>query len=99
MALARRLFSRQQITDPGKITLMSVTGEPLVADLGILPELRVGSLILRKLPIAFADAGPFTLFGLGSTPALLLGSDVLQVFHRVALDFGNRRVRFTLKRQ
>jgi predicted aspartyl protease len=98
MALAQRLFSKQQITDPKKITLLSVTGEPLIADLGILPELRVGSLILRGLPIAFADAGPFALFGLANTPALLLGSDVLQVFRRVGLDFGNRRVRFTLKR-
>ncbi len=99
MALAKRLFRQQQITDPKKITLMSVTGEPLVADLGILPELRVGNLILRGLPIAFADAGPFAMFGLGSSPALLLGSDVLQAFRRVGLDFGNRRVRFTLKRQ
>lgn len=98
MALAKRLYRQRQITDPQKIALLSVTGETLMADLGILPELRVGSLILRGLPIAFADAGPFALFGLANTPALLLGSDVLRVFRRVGLDFGNRRVRFTLKR-
>lgn len=98
MALARRLFGRKLVTNPQKITLQSVTGEDLIADLAILPELRVGTLILRGLPIAFADAGPFALFGLATTPALMLGADVLQVFRRVALDFGNRRVRFTLKR-
>lgn len=96
MALSERLFSRKQITDPQTITMVSVTGETLTANLGILPELRIGSLILRGLPIAFADAGPFRLFGLADRPALLLGSDVLKVFRRVALDFGNRRVRFTL---
>lgn len=96
MALYARLFSRKQITDPQTITMVSVTGETLIANLGILPELRIGSLILRGLPIAFADAGPFRLFGLADRPALLLGSDVLKVFRRVALDFGNRRVRFTL---
>ncbi len=99
MALADRLFRRKKITDAQKIELTSVTGETLFADLGILPELRVGAVILRGLPIAFADAGPFALFGLAKTPALLLGSDVLQAFKRVALDFGNRRVRFTLNRK
>lgn len=98
MALAERLFRRRQLTDPQKITMTSVTGDKLVADLGILPELRIGKLGLRDLPIAFADAGPFRLFGLQSRPALLLGSDVLRVFRRVALDFGRRRVRFTLAR-
>jgi predicted aspartyl protease len=98
LALAERLFRRRQLTDPKTITLTSVTGETLTATMGILPELRVGSIYLRGLPIAFADAGPFRLFGLSSTPALLLGSDVLKAFRRVALDFGNRRVRFTLNR-
>lgn len=97
LALAERLFRRRQLTDPQTITLTSVTGETLTAMLGILPELRIGTLYLRGLPIAFADAGPFRLFGLSTTPALLLGSDVLKAFRRVALDFGNRRVRFTLK--
>lgn len=97
LALEERLFRRRQLTDPQTITLTSVTGENLTATLGILPELRIGTLYLRSLPIAFADAGPFRLFGLSTTPALLLGSDVLKVFRRVALDFGNRRVRFTLK--
>jgi predicted aspartyl protease len=98
MLLAERLYRRRQLTDPQEIVMTSVTGETLTAQMGILPELRIGNLVLRGLPIAFADAGPFRLFGLDRRPALLLGADVLKVFRRVALDFGRRRVRFTLAR-
>ncbi len=96
--LAARLFSGKKLEELQTITLTAVTGEVLKARIGILPELRVGNLILRGLPVAFADVGPFALFGLDRRPALLLGADVLQAFKQVALDFGNRRVRFTIKR-
>ena len=45
----------------------------------------------------FADAPPFALFGLSTQPAIFLGSDLLSSFRRVALDFGNRKVRFTMR--
>jgi hypothetical protein len=37
------------------------------------------------------------MFGLADEPALLLGSDVLEAFRRVSLDFRNRKVRFVLR--
>ena len=98
MALARRLFGRRKLAVLQQIELVAVTGEKLVADLAIVPELRVGSFQIRNLAVAFVDAAPFRLFGLAEQPALLLGADALQSFRRVALDFGNRRVRFTLRR-
>ncbi|WP_294393294.1 aspartyl protease family protein [uncultured Sphingomonas sp.] len=81
------------------IKLVSVTGEDVVADLVILPEVRIGGIVMRNLPVAFADVPPFRLFGLVSQPAVLLGTDVMQGFRRVSLDFRNRRVRFVLHRQ
>lgn len=47
--------------------------------------------------VAFADVPPFALFGLRDDPALLLGTDLLQSFRKVAMDFRNRRVRFQLR--
>jgi hypothetical protein len=46
--------------------------------------------------VAFADAHPFKRFGLLDRPAMLLGMDTLRVFHRVSVDFAQRKVRFLL---
>ena len=67
------------------------------SDLYIVPEMRLGGLILRRVQIAFADVPPFALFGLAKDPALLLGSDLLQNFSKISLDFRRRRVRFRLR--
>jgi hypothetical protein len=53
---------------------------------------------LRDVPIAFADLPPFKVFGLDKQPALLLGTDILETFRRVSLDFRARKVRFQLRR-
>ena len=50
------------------------------------------------MPIAFADVPPFKVFGLADQPALLLGTDLLETFRRVSLDFAARKVRFQLRR-
>ena len=56
------------------------------------------AVTLRNVPMAFADVPPFAAFGLSSEPALLLGTDVMETFRRVSLDFRARKVRFQLKR-
>ncbi len=61
-------------------------------------ELRLGKVILRNVPMAFADVPPFQVFGLSHQPALLLGTDLLETFRRVSLDFRARKVRFQLRR-
>jgi hypothetical protein len=38
------------------------------------------------------------VFGLSGEPALLLGTDILETFRRVSLDFRARKVRFQLRR-
>ncbi|MFZ4687658.1 MAG: aspartyl protease family protein [Polymorphobacter sp.] len=81
-----------------KIALVSVTGENFIADLAVLPELRIGGIVLQNVQVAFTDAPPFELFGLEKQPALLLGTDLLKSFKRLSLDFRNRKVRFTLRR-
>ena len=96
MALRARAIRSHLPARP--ITLISVTGQSTIADLAIMPEIRIGGVILRNVPVAFADVPPFALFGLDKQPALLLGTDVLDSFRRVSLDFHNRKVRFVLRR-
>ena len=47
--------------------------------------------------MAFADVPPFRAFGLSGEPALLLGTDLLESFRRISLDFKARKVRFQLR--
>ena len=98
MALRRKLFGTRPQRDPRTITLVSVTGQTLQAEAVTLRRIRIGGVYLDNVVVAFADAPPFRLFGLDKQPALFLGSDLLKSFHRVSLDFRNRKVRFWLRR-
>jgi hypothetical protein len=80
------------------VEVTDVTGVTIKMQLAIVAELRVGKVTLRNVPIAFADAPPFQLFGLAEEPAMLLGTDLLETFRRVSLDFRARKVRFQLRR-
>lgn len=97
VALRNKLLRRQ----PDKFytaTAIGVTGVPATLQMAVVEELHVGPVILRDVPIAFADVPPFALFGLSDQPALLLGTDILEKFRRISLDFRARRVRFQLRR-
>lgn len=80
------------------VAATGVTGVTMDLQLARIGELRLGSVRLRNVPIAFADAPPFTVFGLSEEPALLLGTDLLETFRRVSLDFRARKVRFQLRK-
>lgn len=80
------------------LTLTSVTGGQTEADYARVDELKVGGVVFRGLPVAFADVAPFRRLGLESQPAIMLGMDAISVFRRVDIDFPNREVRFLLPR-
>lgn len=80
------------------VTVVGVTGKTVDLQIAFIPELRIGPITARNLPVAFADLPPFEAFGLSDQPALLLGTDLLEAFRRVSLDFQARRVRFQLRR-
>jgi predicted aspartyl protease len=98
LALQARVFGTRRAPVARPIVLTSVTGQTLTANLAMLSNIRIGGIDLANVQVAFADAPPFRLFGLEKQPALLLGTDVLEAFRRVALDFRARRVRFTIRR-
>jgi len=80
------------------VAATGVTGVTVELQIARIDELRLGSVTLRNVPIAFADVPPFTVFGLQGEPALLLGTDLLATFRRVSLDFRSRKVRLQLRK-
>jgi hypothetical protein len=80
-----------------KTLMIGVTGKAVNIDIAVISELELGPVTLRDVPIAFADVPPFAVFGLNDGPALLLGTDILESFRRVSLDFRARKVRFQLR--
>jgi hypothetical protein len=78
--------------------MIGVTGKTVKINLAVISELQLGPVTLRDVPIAFADVPPFKVFGLDDEPALLLGTDILETFRRVSLDFRARKVRFQLRK-
>lgn len=97
LALRDKILSSSRTKD-WTVSATGVTGKTVDLQLGWIRELRVGSITLRDVPVAFADVPPFRVFGLADRPALLLGTDILEAFRRVSLDFAARKVRFQLRR-
>jgi hypothetical protein len=79
------------------IPVTGVTGVTVNLQIARVGQLQIGSIMLQDVPIAFADVPPFELFGLAKEPALLLGTDLLETFRRISLDFRTRKVRFQLR--
>ncbi|WP_353230829.1 aspartyl protease family protein [Novosphingobium sp.] len=92
-ALERALLRDHQ---EATVQLMSVTGQNATANVGLAHALKLGDLTLNNTLIAFTDAPPFERLGLRKRPALLLGMAQLRLFHRVAIDFGTRRILFAI---
>jgi hypothetical protein len=79
------------------VDVVGVSGETVKMQLARIDELQLGPVLLRNVPVAFADAPPFRLLGLSNEPALLLGTDLMSTFRQVSLDFRERKVRFLLR--
>lgn len=82
----------------GPMSFTSVTGEHLEIPAASVDEVRIGTMTMSGLPIAFADLAPFEKLGLKEEPTLLLGMNALRYFRRVDIDFSNRRIQFLLPR-
>ena len=96
-ALRDRLL-RKNPAELEQIEVTSVTGTTAKLQLARIGRLKIGGVILQNVPIAFADIPPFGVFGLDQQPALLLGTDLMENFRKVSLDFRERKVRFQLRR-
>ena len=93
-ALQQALSRRRE--PPQQVTLISVTGQTVTADLGYPRKLSIGDFDITNLQVAYVDAPVFDVLGLTRRPALLLGMRELRLFKRVAIDFAARRIYFDL---
>ena len=96
-ALRDRIFGRRG-AKLQKVEVIGVTGKAATLEMAVINELRIGGIILTNVPIAFADVPPFEVFDLHQRPALLLGTDMMENFRRISLDFRARKVRFQLRK-
>lgn len=96
LALRDKLIRRRAKQD-WTVATTGVSGKTVDLQLAALQQLQLGSVTLRDIPIAFADVPPFKVFGMADQPALLIGTDLLETFRRISLDFRARKVRFQLR--
>jgi predicted aspartyl protease len=96
-ALRDKLLGRHHVKfSTAEVT--GVTGVTVPIQIATIDRLQLGPVTFQYVPIAFADVPPFEIFGLSNQPALLLGTDLLEKFRRVSLDFRARKVRFQLRK-
>jgi predicted aspartyl protease len=97
LALKEELVRHSNRRDQ-KFEIFGVTGATAEIEFAIIRQLKMGPITFSNVPIAFADVPPFEVFGINDEPSLLLGTDLMETFRRVSLDFGERKVRFQLKK-
>ncbi|MBX7496912.1 aspartyl protease family protein [Qipengyuania sp. 6B39] len=97
LALRDKLL-RRRVRGFETITVYGVTGASAELEFTVIKSLKIGPITLQNVPIAFADIPPFAVFGMSDTPSLLLGTDLMESFRRVSLDFRDRKVRFQLRK-
>jgi predicted aspartyl protease len=76
------------------VQLVSATGQMVGGELSKMPPLRLGGLRIGNLSCVFADLHTFRIWDLLSTPAILIGVDVMRHFDSIELDFGRSLVSF-----
>lgn len=96
-ALLKLLTGEDWRADPGGAAqIVSVTGHGMSVEMKDVAETHIGGLVIRNMPLAFAQLHTFDRFGLTRQPALLLGMDVLRQCRRVSVDLRRREATFTL---
>ena len=95
LALAQAIRKRVRATDTdAAIRLVGVTGQSVSGVARVARYIEMDKVRVTNIPMAFCDLHLFDMWGLRDKPALLLGVDVLRLFSRVELDFGNKAVLF-----
>lgn len=98
--LARRMSRRGAWRGPSDLVdVYGVTQEVAKGEARTLSVLHVGGLRFLDVPVVVSDVHLFAEWNLLQRPAILLGADVLRLFSRVELDYGNRHLFFQLGQQ
>jgi predicted aspartyl protease len=76
--------------------ILGVTNQQLNGVWANLPQVDLIGLIIRRLTVVAADAPVFKLWGLESTPAMLVGMDILSQVETLVVDYRRREVELQL---
>jgi predicted aspartyl protease len=93
-ALRERLRRKRE----AEIVTTDVNGVDLIGHVAVVRSLKLASLNITNVPLAFADSPVFAALGLADSPALALGMQHLALFDRVAIDFSRNRLLFDVPR-
>ena len=92
------LRNRIRTKRAAEVMTTDVNGVSMIGQMSFVRSLEIEGLVLKNVPLTFADAPAFEALGLKDKPVLSLGMQHLKMFDRVAIDFSNRRVLFDLPR-
>jgi hypothetical protein len=76
--------------------ILGITNQQLNGVWANLPEINLLGLLISKMTVVAADAPVFKLWGLGSTPAMLVGMDVLSRVETLIVDYRRREIELQL---
>ncbi|MBO9560412.1 MAG: aspartyl protease family protein [Caulobacter sp.] len=97
LALMRQAIRLGVLTTPwADIQLLSLTGQVLAGRVAAVRNIGLGTATIQNVPVVFGPMHTFEYWGLDTKPALLIGTDVLNLFDTVALDFTRGVVHFTV---
>jgi predicted aspartyl protease len=95
---ALQLAMRKRHSPQGTAELRSVTGQTVIAELGLGRAMQVEGITFQNVLVAYVDSPAFTALDLNAKPALFMGMRDLRGFDRVAIDFESRKVFFDVPR-
>jgi hypothetical protein len=88
---AERTFTRSE----GQTLVFGAVGPNVMAEILLVPRLRIGSGAIARLPLLFADTHVFRIWRLESQPSLLLGMDVIGQLDAITIDYRRNQIWFT----
>jgi predicted aspartyl protease len=90
----RKALTQQVLSASDTIELVGATVLGQISKPQPLPAMELGSLRILGARIAYGDLPLFEYLKWNSTPAMLLGMDILGQFESLLLDYQNRLIRF-----
>ena len=95
---ALQLAMKKKHSPQGTAELRSVTGQTVVAELGLGRAMKVDDITFQNVLLAYVDSPAFAALNLAEKPALFMGMRDLRGFDRVAIDFEARKILFDVPR-
>jgi hypothetical protein len=80
----------------GTMALSGVTGGSIEGTVTSIDKIQLRDLSLTQCTVVIADFEIFKIWGLGGTPAVLIGMNLLRSFAKVSIDYRRKEIGFEL---